>query len=111
MGLLTIHIQELHVHTTDDARLGAIEAKLAHLISQGKIIMARGQEVLDMLTQIDDATNAVATQVGDLQQEIRDLIANGATSEEIEAALAKGDAIRTKLLSIASDPDDPVPTS
>lgn len=98
MPLFTIRIEQLHVHTQDDAKLDAILAKL-------ETIMAQFADIQDLIPALNDATNALATRV----QLLIDRLQSSPTQEQIDAAVSDLTTLKSQLEGIGADPDNPLP--
>ncbi len=67
--------------------------------------MSLSQEFLDLNKKIDDATNAVATRITNLQGQIK----NSMTDDEVANVKAGMQAEIDKLTALGKDPANPVP--
>lgn len=93
-----------------DQRLASIEAQFhelkTHVTTQGERFMAEvTDQVRDVLTAIDTATNDLATRV---ETKIAQL-SEGMDADEAAPLLAFGTEIAERLRGIAADPQNPVP--
>jgi hypothetical protein len=95
-GTYTVHIDS-----------GSADQKLDQLLAQGVTLVMASTEIKLMLGRIDVATNNIA-------DDVRRLTASatkpgGLTPEETTEVQSLGDAIATRLESIAASTEDPVP--
>lgn len=101
---MNIHIY--HHHIDLERELKRISESLKNLTHQNFTIMAQLSDFEAALTKIDAATTNIAEDL----QALRDQIAGGGLSPELEAeVLGKLEAAAAKLEGIAADPADPVP--
>jgi hypothetical protein len=63
------------------------------------------QELTDALKKIDDDTNALAT----VLKTLRDQIGTGMSQTDVDAVKTSLDAVATRLEGLAVDPNQPVP--
>ncbi len=87
--------------------LEVMDRKLDQLLNIGRRIMAKIDDVNELLTKIDDETNQVAAEI----QQLKDQIANsgGISAADADAVVAKLGALQTRLQGLAADPNNPVP--
>jgi hypothetical protein len=83
-------------------RGGRIEAKLDRVLEQGMIIMSKTDDLKSAISDINDATNAVAARIDALSAKT---VGEPITQEEIDALKAAS----ARLKALAADPTDPVP--
>ncbi len=62
-------------------------------------------DIQNLITQIDEATNEVASDL----QALRDQLANGVSAEDAASIQARLDAAATRLRVLGADPENPVP--
>ncbi len=95
MSLITIHIQELHVHAEPE---GAIQ-KLDSLLAQGERLMASNQKIEQALADLD-------TKLTDLKTLVDTVVSVDATEDaafqaeidRLKAIVASGDAVTQENL-------------
>lgn len=95
-----------HIHSAvADAKLDEIITRLKAIQAQGVSIMSKATDIQQLVTEIDTATNEVAS---DLQR-LRDQIAGGLTAAEAEGVVTQLDALKNRLTVLGQDPENPVP--
>jgi hypothetical protein len=115
--VLTIEIVDLgklvHLLSTPVKVEVAGMDKLIQAVNKlGDNIMALKDELTTLVTAVDNATNAVATQLDKLKTEIAGLLAapNSITNDDKVAFEAAMQTQIDRLNSLGADPADPVPT-
>jgi outer membrane murein-binding lipoprotein Lpp len=103
------------------SKLNSIEDTI---LLQGGISMAQYNDVKSLISAVNDRTNeigadvgAAATRVAAIQQQLADLIAQGATPAQLQEAVTQLTAVHdglasadTALKGIAADPANPIPS-
>jgi ABC-type transporter Mla subunit MlaD len=95
----------VHVHVIPDAahdRMTALEDRLTLLEAQGAALMARQQDVDRIITELNTATNAIATDLERLRSEVLEGNVN-------DASITSLDGIVARLRALGQDPENPVP--
>lgn len=89
-----------------NAELGrAVVAKLRAIETQLEKAMTGSEEVLALITQIDERTDAIASILADLRNQIR----AGMTPAEVDQIKVKLNERIEELQQIGKDPTNPVP--
>ncbi len=99
MPILEINVNVFHHFPSCDRKQDEILQQLKELR------MSLSQEFLDLNKKIDDATNAVATRITNLQGQIK----NSMTDDEVANVKAGMQAEIDKLTALGKDPANPVP--
>ncbi len=89
--------------------LETMDRKLDQLLTQGRHVMTKIDDVNALLTKIDDETNAVAAEVTALKDQIAN--SGGISAADADSVVAKLGAISDRLTGIAADPSNPVPAA
>jgi len=76
--------------------------------------METADEVKQLISDVNDATNLVATRLGTLETEVTDLSAQIAagtpvTQEQLDGFGASLSAVKDRLTALGADPSNPVP--
>jgi hypothetical protein len=99
-------------------QLGRMEAKLDYIVNwictEGRRLMTGVTEIKQLVTDINDETNAVATKVDAQGQAIADLKAQLAAGTPVSQAdldaIASGlGSVSDRLKAIGANPDEPIP--
>lgn len=92
----------LTIHLTDSAKLDAVAASLAEF---KELVKSMTTKLSDVISQIDAATNAVATRLDALLAKV----GTGMSDADVTEAQTELASIRDHLKATGSDPANPVP--
>lgn len=102
------------------SQLDRMEAILRKLVSMGKQDMARDQELLTLVNQLNENTNEQAAEVSRISQLIQDALTQlqegtspegtSAVIQQLTEALQAQQVVEDNLRALGADPNNPIPT-
>lgn len=105
MNDIRIRIDHYVHNAAADPRVDDILTRLKALQAQGVSIMSKATDIQQLVTDINTATNEVAS---DLER-LRNQIAGGLSASEADAVVAELDTLKNRLTVLGQDPENPVP--
>lgn len=93
---------DIHLHEASDPLLAKVDALARQLTQLGDTLMARSDEVLAIVNDLNVETNALAAKLDALSA----TVANGTIGP---AEIAQLQAVSDRLKALAADPANPVP--
>jgi hypothetical protein len=94
-----IHDETMRAHVDD------ILARLAALQVQGDKLMSASTEILQVISDMNNATNQLAAEV----EALRGRVTGGMSDAEAAEIKAQMVALRDRLIALGQDPQNPVP--
>jgi predicted nucleic acid-binding Zn-ribbon protein len=105
MNIRIDHYHHVVSSAAADAKLDEVLTRLIALQAQGERLMSKATDIQQLVTDINTATNEVAS---DLQR-LRDQIAGGLSADEATTVVTQLDALKNRLTVLGQDPENPVP--
>lgn len=94
----------INVHLPERS-LAELHEKLDRIERKQDEAMSKYTEISELLSAMDAATNEIASDIDALREQV----AGGLTPEQATDVTAKLDAMKSRLVALGQDPEDPVP--